>query len=79
MIVQGVYELFEKECSTKWEDKERLSRLVFIGKCSFHSGAWGHYFSQLLYSWCTLPLSLDVDDSLFGAMLQMISKGEMMS
>ena len=32
MIVQGVYELFEKECSTEWEDERRLNRLVFIGE-----------------------------------------------
>lgn len=37
MIVQGVYELFEKERSTKWEAEERLNRLVFIGK-----DAWGY-------------------------------------
>ena len=31
MIVQGVYELFEKERSTEWGNDARLSRLVFIG------------------------------------------------
>ncbi len=32
VIVQGVYELFEKERSSEWNDDERLTRLVFIGK-----------------------------------------------
>lgn len=31
VIVQGVYELFEKEPSTEWGDEERVNRLVFIG------------------------------------------------
>ena len=31
VIVQGVYELFEKERSTEWGDSTRLNRLVFIG------------------------------------------------
>ena len=31
VIVQGVYELFEKERSTDWEDQPRINRLVFIG------------------------------------------------
>ncbi|CAI8023895.1 COBW domain-containing protein 3, partial [Geodia barretti] len=31
VIVQGVYELFEKERSTEWHDQPRLNRLVFIG------------------------------------------------
>lgn len=31
VIVQGVYELFERERSTEWEDQIRLNRLVFIG------------------------------------------------
>lgn len=32
MIVQGVYELFEKEPSTEWDTEERINRLVFIGE-----------------------------------------------
>ncbi len=32
MIVQGVYELYEKMASTEWGDEERLNRLVFIGE-----------------------------------------------
>ena len=32
VIVQGVYELFEKEPSTEWADEERINRLVFIGE-----------------------------------------------
>ena len=32
MIVQGVYELFDKEQSTDWGDDERINRLVFIGQ-----------------------------------------------
>ena len=31
VIVQGVYELFEKERSTEWHDHPRINRLVFIG------------------------------------------------
>jgi G3E family GTPase len=31
VIVQGVYELFEKERSTEWHDRPRINRLVFIG------------------------------------------------
>ena len=31
VIVQGVYELFEKERSTEWLDQTRLNRMVFIG------------------------------------------------
>ena len=32
VIVQGVYELFEKEPSTEWADEQRINRLVFIGR-----------------------------------------------
>ena len=32
VIVQGVYELFEKEPSTEWGDEQRINRLVFIGE-----------------------------------------------
>ena len=32
VIIQGVYELFEKEPSTEWENEERINRLVFIGE-----------------------------------------------
>ena len=31
VIVQGVYELFEKERSTEWQQEPRINRLVFIG------------------------------------------------
>ena len=31
VIVQGVYELFEKERSTEWGEEARINRLVFIG------------------------------------------------
>lgn len=31
VIIQGVYELFEKERSTEWDDTPRLNRLIFIG------------------------------------------------
>ena len=31
VIVQGVYELFEKERSTEWGEEPRINRLVFIG------------------------------------------------
>ena len=31
VIVQGVYELFEKERSTEWQQQTRLNRMVFIG------------------------------------------------
>ena len=31
VIVQGVYELFEKERSTEWLDQPRINRMVFIG------------------------------------------------
>ncbi|XP_064386775.1 zinc-regulated GTPase metalloprotein activator 1-like [Halichondria panicea] len=31
VIVQGVYELFEKEPSTEWGSERRINRLVFIG------------------------------------------------
>ncbi len=34
VIVQGVYELFEKEPSTEWESEDRVNRLVFIGQHS---------------------------------------------
>ena len=32
VIVQGVYELFDKEPSTEWADEQRINRLVFIGE-----------------------------------------------
>ena len=32
VIVQGVYELFEKEPTTEWRDEERINRFVFIGE-----------------------------------------------
>ena len=32
VIVQGVYELFEKEPSTEWGSEGRVNRLVFIGE-----------------------------------------------
>ena len=32
VIVQGVYELYEKVASTEWMDDTRLNRLVFIGE-----------------------------------------------
>ena len=32
MIVQGVYELFDKEYSTDWGSEARVNRLVFIGR-----------------------------------------------
>jgi G3E family GTPase len=31
VIVQGVYELFEKERSTEWQQGAKLTRMVFIG------------------------------------------------
>lgn len=31
VIVQGVYELFEKEHSTAWGNEARVNRMVFIG------------------------------------------------
>ena len=34
VIVQGVYELYEKMTSTEWGDDTRLNRLVFIGEIS---------------------------------------------
>lgn len=38
VIVQGVYELFEKEPSTEWADEQRINRLVFIGERLLVSG-----------------------------------------
>ena len=32
VIVQGVYELYEKEHTTEWKGDKRLCRLVFIGE-----------------------------------------------
>ena len=32
MIVQGVYELFDKEYSTDWGSEARVNRMVFIGR-----------------------------------------------
>jgi G3E family GTPase len=46
VIVQGVYELFEKEPSTEWADEQRINRLVFIGE-------------HLLQS-CTCTMSCDM-------------------
>jgi hypothetical protein len=37
VVVQGVYELFEKERSTEWQDQPRLNRMVFIGIYFIHT------------------------------------------
>jgi len=34
VIVQGVYELYEKMTTTEWGDEARINRLVFIGEFS---------------------------------------------
>ena len=42
VIVQGVYELFEKETSTEWAGEPRVNRLVFIGTVHTHTHAQTH-------------------------------------
>ena len=52
-ILQGVYELYEKQETTLWEEGERINRLVFIG---IDSG-WGcvvDWWVWLLYLLCCL-------------------------